>query len=370
MTLAQSVMAELLPPETIELVLSLAYDAPGAEDVDVEKERERRRPLRTAALVCRRWRPVATAMLPLSIVVGSADELAALAMAHIGGTLNVGRTTCLTIACFAMTEHCQARLHALATQMHQLRLLRIACAAIPFGAQLHWPGQHMVVGSSACGLCVWRGQPSAAWGQSVMDVLEASTSFCHLSLLRCVELADRIGASFGARVETIDCGTAREPYDFGCRPFLLSRGPDGHLGRLRSLRFFGMDFVGAVEGITGFTGQAAASTCPALLCARIGLMNVYVLNASDQTACAVDLLNRLPRSCTRLVCEVQDLHCSVKTFPILARAVASAHEIGIETLIVVIRESNMAQAWLTRSRGVAALEQACAAKGVAVEVRI
>ena len=146
-------MAERLPPETIELVLSLAYDAPDAEDVDVERERERerRRLLRAASLVCQRWRPCATAMLPLSIVVGSADELAAHAMAHADGALDVGRTTCLTVACFAMTKQCEARLHALATHMAQLRYLRLACASTLSQAHLKWPGRHMVVGRMACG---------------------------------------------------------------------------------------------------------------------------------------------------------------------------------------------------------------------------
>ena len=50
-------MADRLPNETIELVLSLSFDLPGAEDVDVDREQARRALLRASALVCRRWRP-------------------------------------------------------------------------------------------------------------------------------------------------------------------------------------------------------------------------------------------------------------------------------------------------------------------------
>ena len=85
-------MADRLPHETIDLVLSLIFDPPGAEDVDVERERARRATFRSAALVSRRWRPVAMAMLPVSIVICSGGELAAHMAARGEGTLDVARS--------------------------------------------------------------------------------------------------------------------------------------------------------------------------------------------------------------------------------------------------------------------------------------
>ena len=367
-------MAERLPPETIELVLSLAFEPPGAEDVDVERERERRDLLRTAALVCRRWRPVATAMLPLSIVIGTADELAAHSAAHVGGTLDVGRTTGLTIACFDRSGDGEARLHALATSMPQLHYFRLACSANVRQTQLQWSGQHMVVGDLDC-RNAWHISTlatSQCSDRALMDILDASPSFRHLSIL----VADRgfrsrIGAAFSARVETIRCG--RPEAAFFCDNSALLVGHGDHLKRLKRLRYYGADFEDAVDTLTGDAhSSGTAAACPTLVTAFIGLGRYHFghLYVNGEHEYAVTLLNWLPRSCVRLDCEVYGFRGAGRLLAILARAVGSADWMGIETLIAVIRDSETVDLQRHCVDEVAALEQACAAKGVAVEVRV
>ena len=90
----------------------------------------------------------------------------------------------------------------------------------------------------------------------------------------------------------------------------------------------------------------------------------------QQVACAVNLLDRLPKSCLRLTCELYDSFDAARFLALVARAVGSADGIGIETLIVVVRDSRTVDLQRHLVDEIAALERACAAKGVAVEVRI
>ena len=223
-------MADRLPNETIELVLSLSFDLPGAEDVDVDREQARRALLRASALVCRRWRPLAMRMLPISVVVRSADEVSAHAMASSRVHLDVSQTTCVTVACFEMDVADESRLHALATGMTGLYHIRLACASRLSGQFVRWPGRHMVVDDFDCG--EHREVPLDWPDRDLFDILDASPGLVHLSLLKNIDLpydgSVDLGVAFSARVETVRCGAHDEPFYFSRGALLCERGPLAH----------------------------------------------------------------------------------------------------------------------------------------------
>ena len=370
-------MAERLPNETIELVLSLAYDPPDAEDVGVGRERERRALLWSASLVCRRWRPVAAAMLPASVVMRSADELAAHAAAHLDGTLNVARTTCLSVACFDMGDGREASLHALATNMPQLRYMRIACAAMWSGRLRSWPGETMVVGVTQCGR--QHGQPRDFPEDVLFDVLDASPSFRNLAFPKSVNNWPVIGAAFGARVVSLRCGDARRP--FGSEDAILGyEHGDSHLARLRSVHYCGSDFPEAANSLFAVDRGAHIAACPALNNVAVSL-SAFALSwpRSEEETYASALLDRLPATCSRLTCALSrrsisaaaDLRAAIGFVEVMASAIEVA-DLQIETLVVDVVCYELGEAWqsLDGSIAIAALEQVCAAKGIVLELRI
>ena len=366
-------MAERVPPETIELVLSLAVEPPGAEDVDVEREHERRALLRAAALVCRRWRPVATTMLSRSIVIRSADELAAHERAQEDGTLVSDQPRCLTIACLGSRTGEDERVRSLAIAMPHLHYLRIACAAlIPArGPTRPWPGRHAVIGDFVCG-----GGHELFTPRSDIDMwrmLDASPSIRHLSLSRVPDVGvTAIGSEFGARVETLRCGNHSESA-YGHEALLRALGTP-HLSRLRSVRIHNEDFEEAADAIVGAVNDGPVALCPALKVVHINFDD-YLVDLSfvaNEITNASRLLNRLPRTCPRLVLEL----CSsssgallVRFGEILARAVDAADDIALETLVFDVRSWDMDEAWRSTAE-VVALERACAAKGVELVIHI
>ena len=72
----------------------------------------------------------------------------------------------------------------------------------------------------------------------------------------------------------------------------------------------------------------------------------------------------------RLACVVADYRGTAQFLTTLARAVDSADDIGIKLLLVLVRDSEPGGLQRYTADKVAALEEACAAKGIAVEVRI
>ena len=209
-----------------------------------------------------------------------------------------------------------------------------------------------------------------------MRILDTSPSFQHLSMLT-EAFYGTIGAAFGARVETLRCGAVHAAfYRQGDAGALLQALGAGHLARLRSVRYFGEDFVDAAATLVGAGGSAGGvATCPALVIVCLGLTDLpstHTARDDQETAHAIALLQRLPAACSRLVCEWRSssLLASVACFlDNLARAIGSANPISIRTLIVVVDSLGLDEAWRS-SDAIVALERACVARGVAVEVRI
>ena len=364
-------MADRLPNETIELVLSLVYDPPGAEDVDVERERERRAMLYGAALVCRRWRPVATAMLPVSVVVRSADELAAHASAIEGGRIEGTRVHSLTVACFDMGPDDAARLHDLATAMSRLYFLRLACAAaVHDDCGRRWPGQHMVVDEFDCS----DGRERTGWpDRDVYAILDASPDFVHLSASTCAGVHDDgsvpFGRDFSLRVRTLRLGAKSGRFYFCTADGLLSDPDYPDMPQLASLRLCAADLEDAAALIARKReGAGVVGRHQALQSVTVNLVGPPNASAASHDADgAVYLLERLPTACARLVCEINAW--AVATASVLTDAMHRLGRTCVRRLVLDVRRCELGEAWRS-SAEVIALEAACRAKGIVLEVRL
>ena len=363
----QFVMADRLPNETIELVLSLAYDPFGAEDVDAERERQRRTLLRLASLVCRRWRPVATTMLPLSLVIRSADELEPHAAAQIGWSLSVERTVCVTVSsCFAEAVDFERDLHAMVAAMAQIQFLRLDCAGGLDGQRRTWPGRHMIVDSIRCDRCLY-----SAVGK-LFNLLEASPGFRHLSMLTSPDVdsggCPALGPNFSARIETLRCGSDHDGLYFQYGRLLEPRNPSS-LARLWSIRCVD---VSLYDLASAFVDPALDDRLPALRSVTIGLGGGDFGGAGLEGA--IRLLGRLPKSCPLLICEVFDAELAARDaisrcVRMMTSALGEVAAVTIAKLIVDVGDYEVEESWRS-SDDAQALGRACEARGVAFEIKI
>ena len=368
-------MADRLPPETIELLLSLAFDPPGAEDVDIEKERARRALLWSASLVCRRWRPVATGMLPLSIILRSAAELAAHVQARRSDQLDASRTGSLTIACFDGDGLTQGHLRELGGGMTHLHYLRIACASIMHGNIRRWPGRHLIVDKLACD----EGRERTEWpDRDVFAILDASASFSHLSALRCIDVpgggCEPLGDTFRARVETVTLGSENEVFCFHEDGGFLGGLGGAPMPRLRYLRCFERSLERLAYVVVGESEDVeVGSYCEALCDLCLVLIDLRAQDDDEVgVAGAALILGRLSETCTRVAFRLAgdiDDASAPRLLGNLAAAFDQAGIVRIGTVTVDVRCCGLDEAWRA-SDAVAALERACAARGIAVEVRI
>ena len=364
-------MADRLPPETIELVLSLGFDSPGAEDVDIEKERSRRALLWSASLVCRRWTPLASAALPRSIVIRNAAELAAHERVEHNNGSAFEQSLCLSLACFPSTVLQQDRLRRFARCMPRLQYLRLACATMLYDCSLPWSGRHMVVDELECGHDV---HEDRHWPDLwLFRALDASSACVGLSLLTPGhEGCMRLGSAFAARVETLRLGDRTRPFWFSDGEMVPHGALHAHMARLRSISMYADTLTIATGAIVG-RGEAIASIAdyPMLHTVRVGLGPDWPSELADiECAAAERLLQRLPRSCLRLTVELTSGRGGAEALiGLLVQAMADSTGVGVKALVVDVRWCELDEAWRS-SDAVAALERACAARGVAVEVRI
>ena len=315
-------------------------------------------------------------MLPISVVVRSADEVSAHAMASSRGHLDVSQTTCVTVACFEMDVADESRLHALATGMTGLYHIRLACASRLSGQFVQWPGRHMVVDNFDCG--EHREVPLDWPDRDLFDILDASPGLVHLSLLKNIDLpydgSVDLGVAFSARAETVRCGAVDEPFYFSRGALLCERGPS-HMARLRSLHFFERSFEDGSSAVVGHQlDNDVVAPCPALRSVLMAFMDFPWQPERDLTTEreeAAALLNRLPATCPLLICELVDesgnAALASRLADVLASAVTAAVRISIDTLAVDVRECGVADAWRS-SIEVTALASSCAARGVALRL--
>ena len=209
-------MADRLPPDTIELVLSLAYDPPSDEDVDVEREQERRALLRTAALVCRRWRPVATAMLAEHLLLASAASISRHQFAIRKQYLDLTRTLSVTIFDWPLAADHVKNIRELVEGAGRLCSLRLAFWDYRRAGVGSLPVTHLVLGQA------W---PSPAMrghdGRHNIPLREALERWrTVVSLNFGVAGPDRYGTwfpfpfgpAFTRRVEALMLGSSTSPY--------------------------------------------------------------------------------------------------------------------------------------------------------------
>ena len=195
-------MASRLPPELIELLLRSAYHPPGADDVDVERERARRRVLRSCALVSSRWASVATPMLSESVLLGgeSTEVVDADVAAHVegasAGSLDVSLTTCLTLNQTVLFQGVPLeRARELAFCMPLLRFLRFRLFEFFELPPRVWPGQHLVVADAD----LMSYLPLTQMTEHSADVVSLTVRRpeCHII----------VGAAFAARAVSLHLGS-------------------------------------------------------------------------------------------------------------------------------------------------------------------
>ena len=120
-------------------------------------------------------------------------------------------------------------------------------------------------------------------------------------------------------------------------------------------------------------GEAIASIAdyPMLQTVHIGLGLDWPTELADvECAAAERLLQRLPPSCLRLIIELESGHHGAeKLIGLLVQAVGNSTGVGAKALAIDVRWCGLDEAFRT-SDAVGALERACAARGIAVEVRI
>ena len=86
----------MLPPEVLDLVFKLGFTF-GRSDVCVKRQLRRRRFLRTAALVSRRWTGPANAALQVCIIARRLGDFAAVEQAAQAGVLRLERVRTLVL---------------------------------------------------------------------------------------------------------------------------------------------------------------------------------------------------------------------------------------------------------------------------------
>lgn len=120
-------------------------------------------------------------------------------------------------------------------------------------------------------------------------------------------------------------------------------------------------------------GEHLVVHCDALRSVRIGLIRVpSPWHAWAEVAGAVAIFARLPKSCPLLIVDLvgaYDAGAATQTVGSLADALGAVAAIGIETLVVDVMRCGVDETWRS-SASVQGLERTCAAKGVALEVRI
>ena len=370
-------MADRVPTETIELVLSLAFDPPNAEDVDVERERARRALLWAAALVCRRWRPAAEPMLPRSIVIRNVAELEWHHAAQRMGGLRVADTVSLTIGRFAMRQCDRDDLNALVVHMTRLHYCRSRWP-VPLGCSARWPGRHLVP-ASVVGARVG---PDA--DNDPADFLERSITYDRLSVLSCVsddgsysDSRSPFRSGFARRVQSLRLGSEAQPFRFHGLANAIGPGPDGwRMDRLRVLRwhFPAMWIAAYVLAGPGLSG-GLLSRCPQLKDVHLAVTDVRLPsdNAPNSRNAEVNFVGQLLRALSgpdiRLTWCLRGTAVADGALDVLTQALAQGVERGAEPITLVVDVGQCVdEAWRS-SADVLALEAACAAKGVEFELR-
>ena len=240
-----------MPEEALRQVLhSLSWPAADAQ-VDAGAERRCLAGLTPAALVCRQWHLVASAMLASRIVVVDEAAVTWLECARAEGVVDLARARILTLGSGVLGS--MPRVHALAASMSGVTTLRAESGELLTGFPAHrWRMQTIVVRSIGGRTADWTSAAGAAeeTGERALGLTIADSAFIEVTLQQGFVELSTWPATLTARIRRVELGQAGSPAVFGTEGlFTLPAG---------SLRHLKLDLMTG-DALTSFVGPGWGS---------------------------------------------------------------------------------------------------------------